>query len=87
MGRSDNPDADVNFSAKEDPHAKCRQHGFQIAVVALPDTMLFSHTDAMLDAGIYKRIMIEKPGCVNSEELLKLCEKGEERGVELYINY
>jgi predicted dehydrogenase len=39
-----------------------------------------------LDAG-YERILIEKPGSENSEDLEKLIIKAEEKGITMYINY
>ena len=57
-----------------------------MALVALPDHMLFAHTDKILDAG-YKRIMVEKPGSLNSAHLAELASKAEKLGVTMYINY
>lgn len=48
--------------------------------------MLYPHTDKILDAG-FERIMVEKPGSLNSTELEKLADKADEKGVTMYINY
>ena len=48
--------------------------------------MLYPHTDKILDAG-FTRIMVEKPGSLNSVDLEKLAKKGEEKGVTMYIDY
>jgi predicted dehydrogenase len=82
----DNAQASKNFNAKEAAHADCVADGYKVAVVALPDHMLFPHCDKILDAG-FERIMVEKPGALNSADLEKLAVKAEEKGITMYINY
>ena len=47
------------------------KNDYKVAIVALPDTMLYEHTDKILNHG-YERIMIEKPGSTKSADLEKL---------------
>lgn len=82
----ENAQASKNYNAKEAAHADCVADGYKVALVALPDTMLYPHTDKILDAG-FERIMIEKPGSLNSGDLEKLAIKAEEKGITMYIDY
>ena len=61
--------------------------GFNLAIVSLPETVISATVDQMLDSGMYSRILVEKPGATNSKDLRDLCTKGEQMGVNLYINY
>ena len=54
--------------------------------MALPDNMLFTHTDIILDSG-YERIMVEKPGSSNAVQLAELARKAEANSIKMYINY
>jgi len=62
-----NPDCDNNFIGKI-PYSNPYEEGYRVAVVALPDKMCFSHCKSLIDCG-FKRIMVEKPGCQNGDEL------------------
>jgi predicted dehydrogenase len=62
----DNDNAVKNYNAKTAAHSECVNDGFDVALVALPDHMLFDHTMKVLDSG-FKRILVEKPGSQNSE--------------------
>lgn len=76
----------LNFNAKEQKPEACVEKGFLVALVSLPDFMLFPHTDKILDAG-FSRVMVEKPGSMKSEDLEKLVAKAESKGITMYINY
>ena len=39
-----------------------------------------------MEAG-FKRVLLEKPGSTNSDDLEKLVNMAEEKGVTMYINY
>jgi predicted dehydrogenase len=82
----ENPNCTKNFNAKEAQHTDVTSEGYKVGIIALPDNMLFAHTDKILDAG-YERLMIEKPGSMNSADLEKLINKAAEKGVTFYINY
>ena len=82
----ENPSVTKNYNAKEAQHSEAVADGYKVAIIALPDHMLFPHTDKILDAG-FERLMIEKPGSLNSADLEKLIKKGEEKNVTMYINY
>ena len=71
---SENPNVKTNFNPLILSYSDCVRQGFLMAIVALPDHMLFHHSDQILDAG-FVRIMIEKPGSMKSEELQKLITK------------
>ena len=75
-----------NFNAKEAQHSEVVADGYKVAIIALPDHMLYPHTDKILDAG-YERLMTEKPGSLNSADLQKLITKAEEKEITMYINY
>ena len=51
--------ADFNFNALENPHKECEKLGFKMAIVAVPEDLLYSVTDQMLDLDFYKRILVE----------------------------
>jgi len=82
----ENPSVTKNYNAKEAQHSEAVADGYKVAIIALPDHMLFPHTDKILDAG-FERLMIEKPGSLNSADLEKLIKKGEDKNVTMYINY
>jgi predicted dehydrogenase len=77
----DNKDADANFNAKECDEAEPAKQGYKYAVVAVPaDKMVFERTMRVLEAG-YERVLIEKPGAMNPEELEILIKKAEEKKI------
>lgn len=81
----ENKDCDDNFVGKvsySEPFSK----GYKVAVVALPDKMCFAHCKEMIETG-YERLMVEKPGCQNADELSKLVALAAEKNVTFYINY
>lgn len=55
-----------NYNAKTAAHADCVSDGYDVALVALPDHMLYDHTAKIIDSG-FKRILVEKPGSQTSE--------------------
>ena len=63
----ENPDCDDNFIGKV-PYSEPFAKGYKVAIVALPDRMCFAHCKDMIEAG-FERILVEKPGCKNVEEL------------------
>jgi predicted dehydrogenase len=82
----ENDSVTKNYSAKDASHSDVVADGYKVGIIALPDHMLFPHTDKILDAG-YERLMIEKPGSLDSADLEKLIKKAEEKNVTMYINY
>mmetsp|Transcript_6506 Transcript_6506/g.7439 ORF Transcript_6506/g.7439 Transcript_6506/m.7439 type:complete len:313 (-) Transcript_6506:187-1125(-) len=82
----ENPDCSKNYDAKSVEHSACVADGFKYAIVALPDNMLYPHTDKILDAG-FERVLIEKPGSLNSEDLKKLNDKATAKGIAFTIDY
>ena len=63
----ENKDCDDNFIGKV-PYTVPFEKGYKVAIVALPDKMCFAHCKAMIEAG-FERILVEKPGCKNVDEL------------------
>mmetsp|Transcript_29749 Transcript_29749/g.36738 ORF Transcript_29749/g.36738 Transcript_29749/m.36738 type:complete len:313 (+) Transcript_29749:68-1006(+) len=82
----ENADCAKSYDAKTTEHDACVADGYKIAIVALPDNMLFPHTYKILDAG-FERVMMEKPGSLNSSDLEKLNNKAAENGVAFTIDY
>ena len=80
-----NADCDDNFIGKI-PYTEPFSKGYKVAIVALPDRMCFAHCKDMIEAG-FERILVEKPGCKNVEELQELVAIAEKKGVTFYINY
>ena len=72
----DNEKATKNYNAKTAAHSECVNDGYNVALVALPDHMLFDHTLKIIDAG-FKRIMVEKPGSQTSEQIQTLVDKAQ----------
>lgn len=81
----ENKDCDDNFIGKI-PYSVPFSKGYKVAIVALPDRMCFQHCKDMIEAG-FERILVEKPGCKNVEELQELVKIAESKGVTFYINY
>ena len=48
--------------------------------------MCFDHCKQLIETG-FERIMVEKPGCKNGDELSELVTLAESKGVTFYINY
>ena len=57
----DNTTVSKNYNAKEALHTDVVADGYKVCIIALPENIIYAHTDIILDAG-YERIMIEKPG-------------------------
>ena len=81
----ENPDCDDNFIGKV-PYTEPFGKGYKVACVALPDKMCFDHCKQLIETG-FERIMVEKPGCKNGDELSELVALAEAKGVTFYINY
>ena len=47
----ENTNVGKNYNAKEVQHADAVADGYKVGIVALPDNMLYAHTDKILDAG------------------------------------
>lgn len=81
----ENKDCDENFIGKV-PYSEPFGKGFKVAIVALPDKMCFDHCKQLIDTG-FERIMVEKPGCKDGDELQELVNLAESKNVTMYINY
>ena len=86
MDNKENADASKSYLAKEVDYATVIADGYDVCVVSLPDTMLFDHTKRIMEAG-FKRILLEKPGSTNSDDLQKLVNMAEEKDIPMFINY
>jgi predicted dehydrogenase len=76
----------MNFDAKTADFGEPLKHGYKVAIISLPDHISYKHTMSILDHD-WTRIMIEKPGALNSGELQLLINKAKERKIPLSINY
>lgn len=62
------------------------QKEYDFAIVAVEVDALYYVADLLLDLGI-KKILIEKPGCRNLNELEQLKENAKKRNIDIYIAY
>ena len=62
----ENPAADINFNTNEDPYVKIKQLGIKLALIAVNDTYHTSLVNEILDLELFERILLEKPGSLNS---------------------
>jgi predicted dehydrogenase len=58
----------------------------EAAIVAVGIEQLAEVTELLLAYGV-KRILLEKPGGLNKEEIVSLAEKAEEKNAEVYLAY
>lgn len=56
------------------------------AIVATPVEMLYGNVVSLLHAGV-KRILVEKPGGLNKQELQTLLQMSAEKGAEVFVAY
>lgn len=75
-----------NFNAKEVDLKKVLEDGYQSAIVSTLIPLSYEYTCRLIEAG-FKKILIEKPGAINANELKDLKNKAEEAGVKMSINY
>ena len=61
--------------------------GIKLALIAANDTYHTVLTNEILDLEIFERILLEKPGSLNSWDLEQLCDKADEKGVTMFIDY
>ena len=66
----ENPECDDNFIGKV-PYSEPFSKGYKVAIVSLQSTMCLAHCKDMIEVG-FEKILLEKPGCKNAQELEEL---------------
>lgn len=80
-------EVDKFYDARSTEYAVPVSEGYSSVLVALPDNLLYKETKKLLGVEGLEKVLIEKPGALNSEELNELVELAATKQVPFFIDY